>query len=1020
MRTDPTDSAPSHDRPRVGSSSSELAYTVTELGSGRPPPSPTNLLAPGVKLGRFEILEPVGEGGMGIVYLARDRDLERNVALKVLRYDPGEGSTSTAHRHRLLREARAMARLEHPNVLTVYEVGSYEERDFIAMTFVDGGDLDEWLRAQGRSWPQVLDVFIDAARGLEAAHRAGLVHRDFKPANVMISRDGRVMVTDFGLARLEVGILRPEASPEPSRIEPSDGGPGATEVDLTRTGALMGTPAFMAPEQHRGEAADARSDQYSFCAALYEGLYRTRPFIGDSLEAIHEAKRAVRVSQPLDVSAEPDRSPVPLGLRSIVLRGLASEPDERFSSMAALIEALKGELPVSAATRAATGAGGEEHAPRRVRRVFGPLLICLAIAVAGVVVIAELGWLGRAEPTRSGTDEPSSAAVSTSAEDRPESAPVLIPSDPETAAEVESVRTELAQIAKLVAASRYRAGHRRIESVIARARALDHSPVLAEALLHSGLVATHLGLVSDARSALDEAVLLAEETGYDEILARAHVALVALSAAFSSNRDTQLGIIRRAAAAVNRYGRDQALSAELDLLHSQIFEVHDPDGEGVAAAERALATFERLERPVDVGRALKTLAWHRFNRGQIVEALSLGRRGCQLMADELGERHFAVGEAGVIVMHSLQWLGRVHEAHAYREDIAWLWREPERRALLQARYGRRVGEVRTVDGTVVGVDGQPVAGATVAISRSLLGDSHYLVRPMKLIEVVRYGARTATTDKSGRFSLKNVPVGPFFVAAEASGGRSAPAFVQPDEQAETRLQLQPFARVRGALIDPSPQRRHLRHLLILRAHGDLGEAQMLSVPVGADGEFPDIRLAPGDYEVRVVHTAEVTLVMRKVAQLTAVAGQTHELTLDLTAESKEPSVSLKVLARGTYHVAISAAQVMIWRSDKRSMSIRELRRNMSGAERSWKTTPVAARPGARQVTVEVSDLTPGRYAVCVLPFPGDPLSPEIRGELVPVIEDLFVQCAPVVVEYQPKEQSVTVELGQLQGPASGH
>ena len=377
----------------------------------------------------------------------------------------------------------------------------------------------------------------------------------------------------------------------------------------------------------------------------------------------------------------------------------------------------------------------------------------------------------------------------------------------------------------------------------------------------------------------------------------------------------------------------------------------------------------------------------------------------------------AVGRVGVLVMIGLHWLGRTHEAHEQRERIAWMWRESERRALLQARYGRRVGPVRTVAGMVVGPDGTPVADAQVAVARGLMGDSHYLVRPLQLIGVIRYGVRTTRTDGNGRFSFDEVPDGPFFAAAESSDGRSAPAFVDLGQQSGIELALQPFAHVRGRVrILASPHRRQ-RHLLFLRAQDDKSEAQMLVVPVAADGSFGATRLAPGAYEVRMVHTVGITQVMRTVAQVELAAGQTETLALDLSADDEQPVVTLEVLARGTFQLAISAAQVMIWRSDQRAMSIRELRRSMGGAPRSWKSFPMAARPGARQVSVAVSDVTVGRYNVCVLPFPGDPLSPEIRGELVPLIEELLVQCVPVVVEPQPPVQRVTVDFGQLQAPA---
>jgi serine/threonine protein kinase len=191
------------------------------------------------QLSRYRVLEPVGAGAMGVVYAAYDPKLDRRVALKVLR---GSGDAE-ALADRLMREAQAMARLSHPNVIAVHDVGTLGDRVFLAMEFVDGVTLAQWLRQEARSWREIRDVFLLAGRGLSAAHQAGLVHRDFKPENVLVGRDGRVRVTDFGLVRMSG--------------EPEEGK------------ETVGSPAYMAPEQMRGGAVDARADVFSFSVALY-------------------------------------------------------------------------------------------------------------------------------------------------------------------------------------------------------------------------------------------------------------------------------------------------------------------------------------------------------------------------------------------------------------------------------------------------------------------------------------------------------------------------------------------------------------------------------------------------------------------------------------------------------------------------------------------------------------------------------------------------------------------------------
>ncbi|HEX7840695.1 MAG TPA: serine/threonine-protein kinase, partial [Kofleriaceae bacterium] len=220
---------------------------------------------PATTLGRYHVERVVGIGGMGVVYAGHDPELDRKVAIKLLlpdaHLDPG------TLRSRLKQEAQAMARLSHPNVISVYDVGSWGDQVFLVMELVEGSTLSDWLRAGPRGWREILGVFLAAGAGLDAAHRAGIIHRDFKPDNVLVSRTQRICVTDFGLAhRLE------DASDAYRAIPPL--GPQGTAV--IQNGLLIGTPAYMAPEQIRGEPTDPRADLFSFCVALYEALYGTR------------------------------------------------------------------------------------------------------------------------------------------------------------------------------------------------------------------------------------------------------------------------------------------------------------------------------------------------------------------------------------------------------------------------------------------------------------------------------------------------------------------------------------------------------------------------------------------------------------------------------------------------------------------------------------------------------------------------------------------------------------------------
>jgi tetratricopeptide (TPR) repeat protein len=316
-------------------------------------------LEKGASLGRYVVLGLLGRGGMGEVYAAYDPELDRKIAVKLLRAHQGL-ETGAEGRTRLLREAQAIARLSHPNVVVVYDVGTFKESVFIAMEFVEGNTIGYWLTAADRPWRQVLDVYLAAGRGLEAAHAAGLVHRDFKPENVMLTRTGQVRVMDFGLARVQGDT---EAAPDPAEaaaraaalaatlVDLSDatvkiGGarPGAPNIGtssshylglkLTQTGAILGTPAYMSPEQFGGQGGDARSDQFSFCVALYEGLYGRRPFEGDKPTTLMANVVTGNVTEP------PADTRVPGWIRRVLLRGLGTKPEDRFPSMTDLLAAL--------------------------------------------------------------------------------------------------------------------------------------------------------------------------------------------------------------------------------------------------------------------------------------------------------------------------------------------------------------------------------------------------------------------------------------------------------------------------------------------------------------------------------------------------------------------------------------------------------------------------------------------------------------------------------------------------------
>ncbi|HEY4179271.1 MAG TPA: tetratricopeptide repeat protein [Kofleriaceae bacterium] len=312
---------------------------------GRATSAEEEALPAGTQIGRYVILERVGVGAMGAVYAALDPDLDRKVALKLLH--------GTAERQDVLvREAQAMARLAHPNVISVYEVGTVDDTVYVAMELVDGVTLSEWMRSAPRRWQDTVALFIEAGRGLQAAHSVGIVHRDFKPDNVLVGADGRARVTDFGLARLAASDAAIDRSAEPASLTRT----------ISQTGTLAGTPVYMAPELHRGAAASAASDQFSFSVALFEALQGERPFAGSSLAEL--------VANVTDGRVPATRG-IPTWLERALRTGLATQPEDRFPTMDAMLAAIQ---PRSSVTRG---------------------WVLAAIAVVGITVGAGIALRGR-------------------------------------------------------------------------------------------------------------------------------------------------------------------------------------------------------------------------------------------------------------------------------------------------------------------------------------------------------------------------------------------------------------------------------------------------------------------------------------------------------------------------------------------------------------------------------------------------------------------------------------------------
>ena len=288
-------------------------------------------------VGRYLVERELGAGGMGLVYAAYDPELGRKVAIKLVRPEASGRMDARQGRARLLREAHAMAQLTHPNVIAIHDVGTFQDRVFIAMEYVEGSTLTDWLAAERRTWPDIVNMFVQAGRGLAAAHAKSILHRDFKPDNVWVGEDGRARVLDFGLAR--AWRTEPEKENQSPDAQPSDGKRASPSIAMlgapvTEPGRFLGTPPYTAPEQLTGELGDARTDQFSFCVALYQALYGELPFTGESFAALLEDMKRRRIKEP------PKSSRVPSWLRRVLLRGLSPERADRYESMARLLDEL--------------------------------------------------------------------------------------------------------------------------------------------------------------------------------------------------------------------------------------------------------------------------------------------------------------------------------------------------------------------------------------------------------------------------------------------------------------------------------------------------------------------------------------------------------------------------------------------------------------------------------------------------------------------------------------------------------
>ena len=650
------------------------------------------------KIGRHVVEGMLGSGGMGVVFAAWDPELRRRLAIKLVHRIADTARDVTLASGRMKREAQAMAKLNHRNVISVYDVGEHDEQLFIAMEYVEGASLRGYVRASpAPPWQDVLDVYLQAGEGLAAAHQAGLVHRDFKPENAMRGEDGIVRVLDFGLAQ-------PAGERLVSELEPSTAELSAPHV--TRTGAMVGTPAYMAPEQFEGTAADERSDQFSYCVALWEALYGERPFPGSDLAALAYSVTSGEMRMP------PSTRGVPKTVRRALLRGLANKPDERWPSMRALLDALRPKparrrwlLPAAVAValgsaavaafvvldrRAARCSGGEEslqgvwdgalrdkltqvfsaddspYAQRELERTSTRLdayakrwrdvhlSTCEATRVHATqseeALDREMACLHErrarlralvGELTRGEMIDGAAKAVTNLPS--PESCGDLeslehvmpVPNDPALAQTVAELRERLADARAIADAGRLDDATTAFEALLAEAEAAGFDPLTAEVLEGQGSLLQAKGDRDPAKAAYERAFNLALGTGHDAVAHSAASGLMFILAVQEADFTEGRRWLESARATLRRAKLGPVKEAILDVNEADILLSEGKFSEAAALAENARNAL--LDLVDDDDGALR--------EANAVEAMARARLGELAKARELFERNVELAEA---------------------------------------------------------------------------------------------------------------------------------------------------------------------------------------------------------------------------------------------------------------------------------------------------------------------------------------------------------------------------------------
>ncbi len=994
------------------SNADELARTATAS-----PSSPSVPVEPaGPAIGRYRLERELGAGGMGVVHVAFDPDLERRVALKVLRAQTGGDAAK-----RLQREARAMARLNHPNVVTVHEVGTASGRDYVAMELIEGESLAEWLRENEHAPHEIIEAFLAAGRGLAAAHHAGIVHRDFKPHNVLRSHLGGVGVPHFGPARAATAAADPLATTTPSG--PSPAAPQSALSGLTVSGSVLGTPAYMAPEQWAGGEVTPATDQFGYCVALWEALTGERPYRGPTVEDLK--KQVAAGPQALDASKVPRR------VRTILRRGLDPDPSKRWRSMDELLQRLARVEHRPWMVFAAIGAaliaagvlafvlGGKQSAPACAAPALDPDVVWSDGAVAAVLAANEAaaakllaadhqqwkllrgkactlepaaraaalacfdGVLSRFDAVARAATQPGSGAIDVGSMlidpvvcSRPSVPRLVVTSSPQFQ-EVVAIRLRDDSLDESVDPSK----------VAALAERITGDPC-AEALAQAYL-ADVVEQPPVRERAQDLAEQAADRCGDDRIRAELAVGAVGrtlrtefVGAAFASR-------LARAQVAVQRVAQAD-LDGQLSLFKLHLDSRSDRIDEAIKDGEAAAAGFAKRGRiQAQIG-ALETVIYVRQSRATPADLVAIASMVTQLRAlatAELGPSH--------PVMRTLAFV-----------DAAFLWSSGDlagaHKRFDATRQARPIVGAIPISGTIVDEQGAPVAGAKVVVGKNLAGDAQSIVIPF----VPEPGSlRLATTKSDGTFAIADaVPEG--MVIAQLGDRRTAPVPVAP----VVRLVMAPTSRLTGrvALHDVAASKA----VVAVVRHSDPHELRYATLaPVLPDGSFVLDGAPRGevDLEVIVQEVAGRNLtVVKQVIDAPVIDG------LALAVPVSRRTVS--VLVRSTVGVAPGNAQVIIMPGEHPAkLTAQDLVDHFGslGGFNSRLSRPFDAEAKAAGIDGKPGDLVvtnmgvpDGTASVCAIGLPTDVADPGFTKALALYQKRIEVRCAPLA----PDAKVVVVEV----------